>query len=118
GYVCAIRLGQLGKSVALIEKEKIGGVCLNVGCIPSKALISASKLVKNARNAGKMGISAQVTVDITKLHQWKQSIVDRLTNGVSMLCKANKVQVIQGNAMIESAGVVSVTDAPSSVQIH
>ncbi len=118
GYVCAIRLGQLGKTVALVEKEKIGGVCLNVGCIPSKALISASKLVKNARNAGKMGINAQVTVDIAKLQQWKQSVVDRLTSGVSILCKANKVQVIHGNARIESAGLVSVSNAPSSVQIN
>ena len=81
-------------------------------------LIGASKLVKNARNAGKMGINAQVTVDIAKLQQWKQSVVDRLTSGVSMLCKANKVQVIQGNARIESTGSVSVNNASSSVQIN
>ena len=104
--------------MALVEREKIGGVCLNVGCIPSKALISASKVVKNARNAGKMGINAQVTVDIAKLQQWKQSVVDRLTSGVSILCKANKVQVIQGSARIESAGLVSVSNASSSVQIQ
>ena len=98
GYVAAIRLGQLGKKVVLIEKEKIGGVCLNVGCIPSKALISAGKLVKDAENAGKMGINAQVSVDIRKLQEWKQSIVTRLTTGVSLLCKSYKVEVIYGTA--------------------
>jgi len=113
GYVCAIRLGQLGKKVALIEKERIGGVCLNVGCIPSKALITASKLVKNARNANKMGINADVSVDIAKLQQWKQSVVDRLTSGVALLCKANGVQILKGNAMLHSPKVISVTDETS-----
>lgn len=98
GYVAAIRLGQLGKKVVLIEKEKIGGVCLNVGCIPSKALISAGKLVKDAKNASKIGINAQVSVDIRKLQEWKQSIVTRLTTGVSLLCKSYKVEVIYGTA--------------------
>ena len=113
GYVCAIRLGQLGKSVALIEKDKVGGVCLNVGCIPSKALITAGKLAKNARNAGRMGINAQVTIDIGKLQEWKQSVVDRLTGGVALLCKANKVQIVRGDAKIESADTVSVRDPQS-----
>ena len=109
GYVCAIRLGQLGKKVMLIEKEKIGGVCLNVGCIPSKALITASKLVKNVRNASRMGISAQVSVDLTKLQQWKQGVVDRLTGGVALLCRANGVKILHGSAQIMSTGQISVT---------
>lgn len=102
GYVAAIRLGQLGINVALIEKDKIGGVCLNVGCIPSKALISASKFVKNARNASKMGIEANVSVDLTKLQEWKRSVVERLTSGVSQLCKSNKVEIIRGEAKLLS----------------
>lgn len=102
GYVAAIRLGQLGKIVALIEKDRIGGVCLNVGCIPSKALIAASKLVKNARNSSKMGIEAQVNVDFTKLQEWKRSVVERLTSGVSQLCRANKVKIIRGDAKLLS----------------
>ena len=102
GYVAAIRLGQLGKNVALIEKDKIGGVCLNVGCIPSKALISASKFVKNARNASKMGIDANVTVDLNKLQAWKRSVVERLTSGVSQLCRSNNVKIIRGEARLLS----------------
>ena len=102
GYVAAIRLGQLGKNVALIEKDKIGGVCLNVGCIPSKALISASKFVKNARNASKMGIDANVNVDLNKLQAWKRSVVERLTSGVSQLCRSNNVKIIRGEVRLLS----------------
>ncbi|MHB8568226.1 MAG: dihydrolipoyl dehydrogenase [Nitrososphaerales archaeon] len=109
GYVCAIRLAQLGKSVAMVEKEKIGGVCLNVGCIPSKALITASKLVKNAKNASKMGINAEVTIDLPKLQSWKQGVVDKLTGGVSLLCKANKIETIYGSASIVSPGNLIVS---------
>src|SRR5579875_2294024 len=109
GYVCAIRLGQLGKRVALVEREKLGGVCLNVGCIPSKALIYASKLVKQARGAGVMGITADVSVDVQKLQQWKQRVVDRLTSGVALLCRANNVQTFFGNARIEAEGQVLVS---------
>jgi dihydrolipoamide dehydrogenase len=108
GYAAAFRLAQLGKKVVLIEKEKIGGVCLNVGCIPSKALISASKLVKDARNASKMGINAQVSIDIEKLQLWKQSVVDRLTNGVALLCKSYKIEVVYGTARFVSPNELEV----------
>lgn len=118
GYACAIRLGQLGKKVALVEKEKIGGICLNVGCIPSKALISASKFVKNARSASKMGITVDLKVDFPKLQSWKQGVVDRLTNGVALLCRANKVKIFQGNATIESNNSVSVTSATQSLKLN
>lgn len=109
GYTAAIRLGQLGKSVALVEEDNIGGVCLNVGCIPSKAIISASKIVKNARNAGKMGIDSTVNVDIQRLQEWKQGAVNKLTSGVSLLCKANKVQIVSGSARLLSPNLVEVT---------
>ena len=108
GYVAAIRLGQLGKKTALIERDKIGGVCLNVGCIPSKALISASKLMKSAREAQKMGIEGQLTVNLPKLQGWKQSVVDRLTSGVEFLCKESGVNIIHGNATLVSTNQVEV----------
>ncbi|MGI0090896.1 MAG: FAD-dependent oxidoreductase, partial [Nitrososphaerales archaeon] len=108
GYVSAIRLGQLGKSVLLIEKDKIGGVCLNIGCIPSKALINASKLVKNARAASKMGINAEVSVDFPKLQEWKQDVINKLTSGVSSLCKNNNVQVLHGEARFGSANRLEI----------
>lgn len=119
GYVAAIRLGQLGKKVVLIEREKIGGVCLNVGCIPSKALISAGKLVKDAKSASKMGVNAQVSVDIKKLQEWKQSVVTRLTTGVSLLCKSYKVEVIHGAAKFLSNNQLEVerSEGKGSVRV-
>ena len=116
GYVAAIRLGQLGKSVVLVEKHKLGGVCVNVGCIPSKALITASKLVKNARNASKMGIDSEVKVDLPRLQEWKQGVVDRLAGGIAQLCKLNKVQIIHGEAKFLSAAKVEVRDSSQEIR--
>ena len=86
GYVCAIRLGQLGKQVVCIEKEAPGGVCLNVGCIPSKALITAAKTFDKMKHADVMGITIEgARVDMAKLQAWKGEIVKKQTAGVSML---------------------------------
>ena len=108
GYVAAIRLAQLGKSVLVVEREKIGGVCLNVGCIPSKAIIYASKLAKNARNSSIIGIDANVSVDITRLQEWKQTVVGKLTGGVSQLLKSYKVLVVHGTASFLSPRRIAV----------
>ncbi len=79
GYVAAIRAAQLGKKVVLVEKEAIGGVCLNVGCIPSKALISASKLVEQIRHAEAIGIHVEgVRVDLKQMMTWKGGVVGKL----------------------------------------
>ncbi len=109
GYHAAIRLGQLGKKTLLIEKDRIGGVCLNVGCIPSKAIISASKLVKNVRSANRMGLEGQISVDLGKLQDWKQGVVNRLTSGVESLCKQNKVDIVRGSAKFLSQTKLEVT---------
>ena len=86
GYVAAIRLGQLGLNTLVVEKEYMGGVCLNWGCIPSKALIYASGLVNKLRHAEVMGISTgELKVDVAKMQTWKQGIVKKLTWGVSSL---------------------------------
>lgn len=108
GYHAAIRLGQLGKKTLLIEKDKIGGVCLNVGCIPSKALITVSKLVRSTRAASKMGIESQVSIDLEKLQNWKQSVVNRLTSGVESLCKQNHVEILRGSARFVSQTEIEV----------
>ena len=108
GYVAAIRLGQLGKKVALVEKSRLGGVCLNVGCIPSKALIHAAKMVSRVRHAEDMGIKAQVEVDLAKLQDWKQSVVDKLVSGIALLCKKNQVEVLQGEAKFLDANTLEV----------
>lgn len=110
GYVCAIRLAQLGKKTAIIEKEKLGGVCLNVGCIPSKALIyAASTYWKTKNEAQEMGINVSgVSCDLTKMQQWKEEVVKKLTGGVGNLLKANGVEVIMGTATFKDAKTLEV----------
>lgn len=100
GYVAAIRAAQLGQKVAIIEREFIGGVCLNVGCIPSKALISAGHHYQEAQHSEVFGVTAKdVELDFTKTQEWKQNnVVGRLTKGVEMLLKKNKVEIIYGEA--------------------
>jgi dihydrolipoamide dehydrogenase len=90
GYVAGIRLGQLKKKALVVEKDKPGGICLNVGCIPSKALINASKLYDKLRHGADIGIFADnVRVDMAKMQQWKEEVVGKLTGGVRTLLKAN-----------------------------
>lgn len=100
GYVAAIRAAQLGQKVAIIEKDEIGGVCLNVGCIPSKALINAGHKYHEAKNSQLFGVSAEnVTLDFAKTQEWKDNkVVKTLTTGIGMLLKKNKVEIIRGTA--------------------
>ncbi|MFB6094372.1 MAG: dihydrolipoyl dehydrogenase [Halanaeroarchaeum sp.] len=98
GYVAAIRAGQLGLDVTLIEDDAVGGTCLNYGCIPSKALISATDVAHEAGHAEEMGVYADPEVRMAELHEWKEGVVDRLTGGVEKLCKANGVTIVEGRA--------------------
>jgi dihydrolipoamide dehydrogenase len=99
GYVAAIRAAQLGLEVTLIEKDIIGGVCLNWGCIPSKALIHVSDLKQQIEHADTVGlISNGVKVDLGKLMKWKDGVVEKLRRGVESLLKQHKVQVVMGTA--------------------
>ncbi|MCA9717509.1 MAG: dihydrolipoyl dehydrogenase [Myxococcales bacterium] len=99
GYPCAIRLGQLGVDTMLVEKAKPGGVCLNWGCIPSKALISATKLYHKAQHAESMGLSfGSAKVDMGKMQVWKAGIVKKLTSGVQGLVKGNGAQYVTATA--------------------
>ena len=110
GYPCAIRLGQLGVDAMLVEKAKPGGVCLNVGCIPSKALISATKLAHKAQHAGAMGITfGPPQIDLKKMQEWKGGIVNKLTTGVSGLVKANGCEYVQATAEFLAPGRVKLT---------
>ena len=110
GYVCAIRLAQLGQDVTIIEKEYLGGTCLNVGCIPSKALIAAGSLKDKISRAGEMGISVgDVSLDVEKLVGWKDGIVGRLTGGVGTLLKNHKATVIAGKASFVDSKTLRVT---------
>ncbi len=108
GYVAAIRLAQLGKKVALVEKDSLGGVCLNWGCIPSKALIAAANLVEDVRAAAERGISAQPKVDVARLREFKNEVVKKLVGGVGLLEKGNGVEVVKGTATFVGPTAVEV----------
>ena len=108
GYVAAIRLAQLGKKTALVDKEALGGVCLNWGCIPSKALIAAANLVEAVREAADRGITADPKVDIDRLRQFKNDVVKKLVGGVGMLEKGNGVEVLKGKATFVGPNAIEV----------
>ncbi len=112
GYVCAIRAAQLGLKVAVVEKRAThGGTCLNVGCIPSKALLHASELYAESQHSfAKMGIIAETKIDFSKLMNFKQEAIDGNTKGIDFLLKKNKVEVIRGTAKILGAGKIEVGD--------
>ncbi|AFK56201.1 dihydrolipoyl dehydrogenase [Tistrella mobilis] len=113
GYVCAIRAGQLGVDTVIVEAKKPGGTCLNVGCIPSKALIHAAeefeKLVHMAEGQSPLGITATAPkIDLARTVAWKDQIVGRLTGGVSGLLKKARVKVVQGHARFRDGKTVEV----------
>ncbi|MFB6178452.1 MAG: dihydrolipoyl dehydrogenase [Halorientalis sp.] len=98
GYVAAIRAAQLDLDVTLVEKDAYGGTCLNHGCIPSKALISATDRAEKVREAEHMGVHANPAIDMAGMVAWKDEVVDQLTSGVEKLCKGNGVNLIEGTA--------------------
>lgn len=115
GYVAAIRAAQLGQKVTIVEKANMGGVCLNVGCIPSKALISAGHRYENAKHSDVMGITAEnVKVDFTKVQEFKSGVVNKLTGGVEGLLKGNKVDIVRGEAYFVDANTLRVMDDNSA----
>jgi dihydrolipoamide dehydrogenase len=109
GYHAAIRAAQLGMSVLLIEKEELGGVCLNKGCIPSKVFTQLAKKHKEMDHYQKMGLdSASVSVNLEKLQDYKTSLIAQLKKGVDSLCKANRVEVMKGSASFLSENKIGV----------
>jgi dihydrolipoamide dehydrogenase len=115
GYVAAIRAAQLGQKVTIVEKANLGGVCLNVGCIPSKALIAAGHRYEVAKHSEDIGIIAEnVKVDFTKVQEWKAGVVKKLTGGVEGLLKGNKVDIVRGEAYFVDANTLRVMDENSA----
>jgi len=108
GYVAAIRAAQLGKSVTLVDKAELGGVCLNRGCIPSKALISAAHHYEGAKEQPFPGIKTTAKLDYAKVQTWKQSVVDKMTGGVKSLMKGNKIRVVEGEVFFSKPDEVRV----------
>ena len=112
GYVAGIRLGQLKKKAMVVERDKPGGICLNVGCIPSKALINAAKTYDKLRHGGDIGILADnIRVDMVKMQSWKSEVVSKLTGGVKVLLKANGCDYRTGVARLTSRNTVELTAA-------
>ncbi len=110
GYLAGIRLGQLGKQVIVVERRAVGGVCLNVGCIPSKALITAAKTFDKTRTAEKMGLIIDgARIDVPRMQAWKGEIVDKLTSGVRQLIKGAGGKLLLGEGKIVRPGLVEVT---------
>ena len=110
GYVAAIRAAQLGLKTACVEKRgKLGGTCLNVGCIPSKALLHSSELFEEASHGAKHGIVGKISLDLKAMLSRKDEVVEDLTKGIEFLFKKNKVDYIIGSGMISGVGKVGVT---------
>ena len=120
GYTAAFRASDLGQDVILIEKyEKIGGVCLNVGCIPSKALLHAAKIIEMSHEMKNNGISfSKPEIDIHKIHTWKNSIINKLTSGLTTLSKKRKIKVLQGLAEFNDNSSITVNKDNSNYIIN
>lgn len=115
GYVAAIRAAQKGQKVTIVDKGALGGTCLNVGCIPSKALIQAGHLAVAAGGNEDMGITTkEVNIDFAKVQEWKGSVVNGLTSGVESLLKANKVDIVKGEVYFVDDKSVRVMDDKDS----
>ena len=121
GYVAAIRAAQLGKKTAIVEREALGGVCLNVGCIPSKAMITAGHFLQRMQHdAPTMGfqLPKEIKVDMAKLQEWKQSVCAKMSGGVAQLLKGNTVTVFMGEGTFTSPKSLSVKGKDGSKTIE
>ncbi len=119
GYTAAFRAADLGQKVVLVERyAALGGVCLNVGCIPSKALLHAAKVITEAEEMSHFGVRlGQPEIDIDALRGWKESVIGKLTGGLSGLAKARKVQVVQGKGAFSSPNTLAVETAEGTKTI-
>ncbi len=110
GYVAAIRAAQLGKKTAVVEREHLGGICLNWGCIPTKALLRAAEVYETIANAAEFGIEAgKPSFDVAKLVRRSRKVAERLSRGVGSLMKKHSIEVIEGSGRLAGPGRVQVT---------
>jgi dihydrolipoamide dehydrogenase len=110
GYVAAIRASQLGLKVAVVEKESLGGVCLNWGCIPTKALLKSAQVFEYINHANDYGITVgDVNADFSKIIKRSRDVADGMSKGISYLMKKNKIEVINGFGKVKPGNKISVT---------
>ena len=114
GYVAAIRASQLGFKTAIIEKESLGGVCLNWGCIPTKALLKSAQVNEDIKHAKEYGIEASGTVDFGAVIKRSRGVADKMSKGVQYLMKKNKIDVVMGFGKLKSKGLIEVTSTDGS----
>ncbi len=109
GYACALRAAELGMTVALVERDKVGGTCLHRGCIPTKALLHAGEVADAARESEQFGVKATFEgIDVAKVHAYKDKVVEKLYKGLSGLIKSRKIEVVAGSGRLTSATTVEV----------
>ncbi|MDX1429952.1 MAG: FAD-dependent oxidoreductase, partial [Rhodothermales bacterium] len=110
GYETAIRSSQLGFKTAVVERNKLGGVCLNIGCIPTKALLKSAEIMEYAKHIGDYGlsVSGDVTADFPAVISRSRSVADKMNKGVQFLMKKNKIDVIMGHARLAGSGKINV----------
>ncbi|HET8559276.1 MAG TPA: dihydrolipoyl dehydrogenase [Marmoricola sp.] len=115
GYACALRAAQLGLSVALVEKGKVGGTCLHIGCIPTKALLHAAEVADAARESAQFGVRATLEgVDMAGVNSYKDGVVDRLFKGLTGLVKGRGITVVEGSGRLVGPRTVEVDGTPYS----
>lgn len=117
GYPAAIRASQLGFKVAIIEKESLGGVCLNWGCIPTKALLKSAQVNEYLKHSADYGINATGTADFGAIIKRSRGVADKMSKGVQFLMRKNKIDVIMGYGKIKAKGQIEVTAADGTKQI-
>src|SRR6187200_3139398 len=117
GYVAAIRAAQLGFKTAIIEKESLGGICLNWGCIPTKALLKSAQVNEDIKHAKDYGIEATGKIDFGSVIKRSRGVADKMSKGVQFLMKKNKIDVVMGFGKIKAKGQVEVTAADGSKKI-
>ena len=109
GYVAAIRAAQLGMKTAVVEREHLGGICLNWGCIPTKALLRTSEINHLLQHLGDYGFSAKdISFDLKKIVERSRKVAKQLSNGVGFLMKKNKITVFDGHATLKGGGKLAV----------
>jgi dihydrolipoamide dehydrogenase len=119
GYPAAIRASQLGKKVAIVERESLGGICLNWGCIPTKALLKSAQVYEYAKHAADYGIKVENPMhEFDAVIKRSRGVADKMSKGIAFLMKKNKIDVIMGNGKLVAANKLEVTAADGSKQIH
>jgi dihydrolipoamide dehydrogenase len=119
GYTAAIRASQLGKTVALVERDKLGGTCLHSGCIPSKSLLRSAEVMATMKDSEAYGITtAEITLNFDKVQERKQKIVDQLHKGVEYLMKKNKIDIYHGNGRVIGPSIFSPRSGAVAVELN